>query len=178
VQRFRGGLVCKARRLLYHSTLGLRVINTNENEEEDEMTTWIRATTVTTPSQMDGRFRWDPPSPNTSAPPSKITNLFQGWGSECGTYKTVKARSWPWLQGKSPENVIRCPHFARNREVLGRPLPEYLRTPVKNHRPVAELGVRCRANVANIRQSRPWLQGKSPENVLRCSHFARNRKAS
>ena len=26
VQRFRGGLVLKARRLLYHSTLGLRVI--------------------------------------------------------------------------------------------------------------------------------------------------------
>jgi len=26
VQRFRGGLVCKAHRLLYHSTLGLRVI--------------------------------------------------------------------------------------------------------------------------------------------------------
>ena len=26
VQRFRGGLVCKAHRLLYHSPLGLRVI--------------------------------------------------------------------------------------------------------------------------------------------------------
>ena len=26
VQRFRGGLVCKAHRLVYHSTLGLRVI--------------------------------------------------------------------------------------------------------------------------------------------------------
>ena len=26
VNRFRGGLVCKARRLVYHSTLGLRVI--------------------------------------------------------------------------------------------------------------------------------------------------------
>ena len=32
VKRFRGGLVCKAHRLLYHSTLGLRV----KEEEEEE----------------------------------------------------------------------------------------------------------------------------------------------
>ena len=25
--------------------------------------------------------------------------------SEYGTYKTVKARLWPWLSGKSPKNV-------------------------------------------------------------------------
>ena len=30
VQRFRGGLVFKAHRLLYHSTLGLRVIQKRE----------------------------------------------------------------------------------------------------------------------------------------------------
>jgi len=45
VQRFRGGLVVKAHRLLYHSTLGLRVIKkkkrrsgeTAETELGDEM---------------------------------------------------------------------------------------------------------------------------------------------
>jgi len=34
---------------------------------------------------------------------------------------------------------------------------------------------RCRANMAHISQSRPWLPGKSPQNVLRCSLFARQR---
>ena len=32
VQRFRGGLVFKAHRLLYHSTLGLRVIKMKKKE--------------------------------------------------------------------------------------------------------------------------------------------------
>jgi len=32
VQRFRGGLVFKAHRLLYHSTLGLRVIKKKKKE--------------------------------------------------------------------------------------------------------------------------------------------------
>jgi len=36
VKRFRGGLVFKARRLVYHSTLGLRVMKkTNKNEGRD-----------------------------------------------------------------------------------------------------------------------------------------------
>ena len=34
VKRFRGGLVFKARRLLYHSTLGLRVIEKKREEEQ------------------------------------------------------------------------------------------------------------------------------------------------
>jgi len=33
VQRFRGGLVFKARRLVYHSTLGWRVIHWQEDED-------------------------------------------------------------------------------------------------------------------------------------------------
>jgi len=33
VQRFRGGLVFKAHRLLYHSTLGLRVITKKKKRE-------------------------------------------------------------------------------------------------------------------------------------------------
>jgi len=32
VKRFRGGLVCKAHRLLYHSTLGLRVIKKKKKD--------------------------------------------------------------------------------------------------------------------------------------------------
>ena len=34
VKRFRGGLVFKAHRLLYHSTLGLRVINKKRKKKE------------------------------------------------------------------------------------------------------------------------------------------------
>ena len=36
VQRFRGGLVFKAHRLLYHSTLGLRVIKKKKKSDDDE----------------------------------------------------------------------------------------------------------------------------------------------
>jgi len=36
VQRFRGGLVFKAHRLVYHSTLGLRVIKKKRRESEEE----------------------------------------------------------------------------------------------------------------------------------------------
>jgi len=34
---------------------------------------------------------------------------------------------------------------------------------------------RSRANLAHIRQPRPWLSGKSPENLLSCSLLARKR---
>ena len=39
VQGFRGGLVFKTRRLLYHSTKGLRVTRKEEEEEEQECET-------------------------------------------------------------------------------------------------------------------------------------------
>ena len=32
---------------------------------------------------------------------------------KCGTYKTVKARLWPWLQAQIAQNVLRCSFFAR-----------------------------------------------------------------
>ena len=38
--------------------------------------------------------------------------------SECGTCETVKARFWPWLSGKNPQNVFSCPLFARERKVV------------------------------------------------------------
>ena len=31
--------------------------------------------------------------------------------SEYGTHKTVNARFWPWLSGKSPSNLLRCSLF-------------------------------------------------------------------
>ena len=37
--------------------------------------------------------------------------------SERGTDKTVTARFWPWLAGKSPQNLSRCSLFARKRSM-------------------------------------------------------------
>jgi hypothetical protein len=37
VEQFRGGLVLEARRLLYHSTLGSRVLKKGEEEEEKKV---------------------------------------------------------------------------------------------------------------------------------------------
>ena len=37
---------------------------------------------------------------------------------EYGTCTTVKARFWPQLSGKSPQNVLSCRLFARQRHVL------------------------------------------------------------
>jgi hypothetical protein len=34
-----------------------------------------------------------------------------------GTFKTVKARFWPWLQGKGPYNVLSNPHFAAAEQI-------------------------------------------------------------
>ena len=36
--------------------------------------------------------------------------------SEFGTYKTVKARVWPWLSGKSSPILLSCSLFARQRQ--------------------------------------------------------------
>ena len=36
---------------------------------------------------------------------------------EHGMYKTVKARFWPWLAGKSPHNLFSCSLFALQRVV-------------------------------------------------------------
>ena len=43
VQRFRGGLVFMAHRLLYHSTLGLRVIKTKKKDDEYVPTREVRS---------------------------------------------------------------------------------------------------------------------------------------
>ena len=34
---------------------------------------------------------------------------------EFGTYKTVKARFWSWLSGKSPQTLLSCSLSARKR---------------------------------------------------------------
>ena len=47
-----------------------------------------------------------PPRPPSTPPLAPRT---------CGTYKTVKARFWPWPSGKSPYNLTSCSLFARKR---------------------------------------------------------------
>ena len=57
--------------------------------------------------------------PRTScAPPAiqQVTPLSNG----CGIYKTVKARFWPGLQGKTPKNVLSRSFFARKRPARAR----------------------------------------------------------
>ena len=68
VQRFRGGLVFKAHRILYHSTLGLRVIKKKKKK-------------VTEPGGVALRML------------TYLTRL----SLECGTHKTVTSRIWPSL---------------------------------------------------------------------------------
>ena len=69
-QRFRGGLVFKAHRRVYHSTLGLRVIKKNKKKESD------------LPEVR----------PKSNHPPEALQKR--------GTHKTVKAGFWPCLSGK------------------------------------------------------------------------------
>ena len=35
-----------------------------------------------------------------------------------GTYKTVRARFWPWLSGKSPYNLLSCSLLRRRRQFV------------------------------------------------------------
>jgi len=58
VQRFRGGLVFKAHRLVYHSTLGLRVIKKKKacQGSGTKSTTWSSSSRQTTPSSRLGAY--------------------------------------------------------------------------------------------------------------------------
>ena len=38
--------------------------------------------------------------------------------SNDGAHETVRAGLWPWLSGKSPENIFCCPLFARKRPAV------------------------------------------------------------
>ena len=88
VKRFRGGLVFKAHSFVYHSTLGLR---------ETEMRGRKWAIPWCLPARPS-RSKYDAWGGGWADRPKRFTAL----SSEHGTYKTVKARSWPWLCGQSP----------------------------------------------------------------------------
>jgi len=108
VKRFRGGLVFKAHRLFYHSTLGLRVIKKKRRR------LGVRGLVLTC---TEVKFA------ATECPSSPITCIkVQGWGvrvplsSEYGTCKTVKA----WLSGKSPLNRFKLFQLGSEAETDGR----------------------------------------------------------
>ena len=76
-------LVFKAHRLLYHSTLGLRVI---KKKKICSSTPGTRASEV---GQMAPYWL------STAETLSAVERQYR-------THKTVKARFWPWLSGKRP----------------------------------------------------------------------------
>ena len=59
-------------------------------------------------AQRPGRRTHQSPTPRVAG----SVQLHRPLPSECGTYKTVQARFWPWLSAKSPENMLSCPPFA------------------------------------------------------------------
>jgi len=62
-----------------------------------------------------------PPPRAGSFSPNPQTAYPAPLSSEYGTYKTVKARFWPWFSGKDPLNLVSCSLFA--------PTPHSLCTP-------------------------------------------------
>ena len=106
VKRFRRGLVPKAHRILYHSTLGSRVIKRQKRGSG--------ADRVVEHLEVEGRLCEQSPRD----PGSATRDIFSG---ESGTLETVKARFWPWLSGKSRPNVLNGPLFARNRSKAANP---------------------------------------------------------
>ena len=64
--------------------------------------------------------------------------------SEYGTYKTVKARFWPWLSEKSPEILSRCSSlgcFREGREVSVEGKHGSRNTALTNHKTITKQNV-------------------------------------
>ena len=57
VKRFRGGLVFKAHRLVYHSTLGLRIIKKKKRVEDAAERTWFTSTEMCGGSEASSYLR-------------------------------------------------------------------------------------------------------------------------
>ena len=67
-----------------------------------------------------------------------------------GTYKTVKARFWPWLWGRSPYFSLKCSLFARKREI-----PDSGHTAESGESAALTRQGSIRPHMAHLRQSRP-----------------------
>ena len=85
--------------------------------------------------------------------------------SESGTYKTVKARFWPPISGKSPSNLSSCSLFSRRRLEGARLFPSL------NHRPKDLLRPESQEEEEKIGGARFRLEGArnlAPELVDAC----------
>ena len=111
--------------------------------------------------------------------------------SEHGACKTVRARFSPWRSGKIPENLFRCSLFAKgfNRKAKAR-LLSYMchirstkkrtllrwRTLPPMAQRIKSSQLRCRENMAYLRQPRPNSGlGFWAEALKSCSLFAQKR---
>ena len=99
VERFRGGLVSKAHRLLYRSTLGWSVIKKRRRTRS-----------------MSAPLPWSFTATNITSAVSLRTPFT---AVEQTTRTPVKARLWPWLVGKRPHNLSRCSPFSGKRRNRG-----------------------------------------------------------
>jgi len=116
VQRFRGGLSFKVHRLLYHSTLGLRVMKEKKRGLRHQESHCSRMCGVLDPDNLRTPTMSVTHNPHNvlnldhSLSPLPLNNLSHKpcpdpLSSEHHTCILVKAMLWPWLSGQSPSSL-------------------------------------------------------------------------